>query len=107
MTDKENPKIDLMEAFREYARKEKEFIENSDPNKVFHRVVPDIKNKERGSIDFLYKKILVGGFIEKDTIYINKLISKYGKEEDIDSVITKITEIINKGDMKLVNQLNQ
>lgn len=106
MTDKENTKIDLMEAFREYAKKEKEFIENSDPNKVFHRVVPDIKNKDRGSIDFLYKHILVGGFIEKDTIYLNKLITKYGDEKDIDKVITKITAIINKGDMKLVNQLN-
>ena len=103
---KESNKIDLMEAFRDYARKEKEFINSSDPNKVYHRVVPDIKNKERGSIDFLYKKIIVGGFIEKDTIYINKLITKYGKEEDIDSVIEEITKIINKGDMKLVNQLN-
>ena len=29
----------------------------------------------------------------------------YGKEDDIDSALAKITEIVNKGDMKLVNQL--
>lgn len=102
---KEQTKVDLMEAFREYAKKEKEFIESSDPNKVYHRVLPNVKDKEKGSIDFLYKRILVGGLIDKDTIYLNKLISKYGKEEDIDKVIDKITKIILKGDMKLVNQL--
>lgn len=101
---KEN-KIDLLEAFKEYAKKEKEFIDSSDPDKVYHRVMPNIKDKERGTIDFLYKKILVGGFIEKDTIYLNKLITKYGKEDDVEQVIAKITEIVNKGDMKLVNQL--
>lgn len=105
MADKEKTKVDLMEAFREYARKEKDFIESSDPNKVYHRVLPDVKNKDRGSIDFLYKRILVGGLIDKDTIYLNKLISKYGKEEDIEKVIDKISKIILKGDMKLVNQL--
>ena len=98
-------KIDLVGAFKEYAQKEKEFIESSDPEKLYHRVLPNIKEKDRGTIDFLYKKIIVGGFIDKDTIYLNKLITKYGNEEDVDAVIDKITETINKGDMKLVNQL--
>ena len=98
-------KIDLIEAFKEYARKEKEFIENSDPDKVYHRVLPNVKDKDKGSIDFLYKRILVGGFIDKDTIYLNKLITKYGDEKDVDKVLDKISKIISKGDMKLVNQL--
>lgn len=102
---KEEKKIDLIEAFKEYARKEKEFIENSDPNKVYHRVLPNVKDKDKGSIDFLYKRILVGGFINKDTIYLNKLITKYGDEKDVDKVLEKISKIISKGDMKLVNQL--
>lgn len=105
MVDKEKIKIDLMEAFREYAKREKDFIEKSNPDKLYHRVIPNVKEKDKGSIDFLYKKILVGGFIDKDTVYLNKLITKYGKEEDIDKVINKITSIIEKGDMKLVNQL--
>lgn len=99
-------KINIMEAFRKYAQKEKEFIEKADPNKLYHRVLPDLKDKERGSIDFLYLKIKVGGFIEKDTIYLNKLkVNSGGKETDIDKVIAKIQEVVNKGDMKLVNQL--
>lgn len=102
---KEEKKIDLIEAFKEYARKEKEFIENSDPEKVYHRVLPNVKDKDKGSIDFLYKRILVGGFIDKDTIYLNKLITKYGDEKDVDKVLDKISKIISKGDMKLVNQL--
>lgn len=100
-------KLNLMEAFKKYAEKELEFVKNSDPNKIYHRVLPDLKDKTRGSIDFLYKKIKVGGFIEKDTIYLNKLkVFEGGDENDIDLVIKKIEEIVNKGDMKLVNQLN-
>ena len=102
---KETNKINLVEAFREYAKKEKEFIESSDPNKLYHRVLPNIKEKDKGSIDFLYKRILIGGFIDKDTIYLNKLITKYGNEDDVDKVVEKITEVVEKGDMKLVNQL--
>ena len=106
---KSNEKVnikDFKKMFAEYAKKELEFIENSDPEKLYHRVMPDIKNKNKGSIDFLYKKITVGGLIDGDTIYLNKLrVSKWGKEEDIDSVIAKIEETVNKGDMKLVNQL--
>lgn len=99
-------KISLKEMFEEYAKNELELIKNSDPEKLYHRVIPNLKEKDKGNIDFLYKKIIVGGMIDKDTIYLNKLkVSKWGKEEDIDSVIEKVTEIVEKGDMKLVNQL--
>lgn len=92
--------------FEEYAKNELELIKNSDPEKLYHRVIPNLKEKDKGNIDFLYKKIIVGGMIDKDTIYLNKLkVSKWGKEEDIDLVIAKIEEVVNKGDMKLVNQL--
>lgn len=102
---KEN-KTTLKEMFEEYARKELEFVEQSDPEKVYHRILPNLKEKDKASIDFLYKKIKVGGFIDKDTIYLNKLkVTKNGKDEDIPVVIAKIQEIIDKGDMKLVNQL--
>ncbi|MBO7714045.1 MAG: hypothetical protein J6S85_10775 [Methanobrevibacter sp.] len=106
---KEQPKISVKEMnqmFREYAKKELDFIESSDPNKMYHRVIPNVKDKEKGSIDFLYKKIIVGGMIDKDTIYLNKLkVSKFGKEDDIDDVINKITTEVEKGDMKIVNQI--
>ena len=99
-------KISLKEMFEEYAKNELELIKNSDPEKLYHRVIPNLKEKDKGNIDFLYKKIIVGGMIDKDTIYLNKLkVSKWGKEEDIDLVIAKIEEVVNKGDMKLVNQL--
>ena len=97
---------DFKKMFADYAKKELEFIESSDPDKLYHRVMPNLKDKNKGSIDFLYKKITVGGMIDGDTIYLNKLrVSKWGKEEDIESVIAKVEETVNKGDMKLVNQL--
>lgn len=103
---KEEAKVTLKEMFEEYARKEIEFVKQSDPNKLYHRVLPNLKDKDRASIDFLYKKIKVGGFVEKDTIYLNKLkVTEEGKEEDIPKVIAKIQEVVDKGDMKLINQL--
>ena len=103
---KEETKVTLREMFEEYARKEIEFVKQSDPNKLYHRILPNIKDKDRASIDFLYKKIKVGGFINKDTIYLTKLkVTEEGKEEDIPKVIAKIQEVVDKGDMKLINQL--
>lgn len=103
---KKDDKINLQDMFKEYAKRELELIENSDPDKLYHRVLPNVKEKDKGTIDFLYKKIVVGGMIDGDTIYLNKLrVSKWGKEEDIDLVLEKINEVANKGDMKIVNQL--
>lgn len=100
------PKVSLKEMFEEYAKKEIEFVKESDPNKLYHRILPNMRDKDRASIDFLYKKIKVGGFVEKDTIYLNKLkVTDDGKEDDIPLVLAKIQEVVNKGDMKLVNQL--
>ena len=99
-------KVNLKEMFREYAKQELEFIKNSDPEKVYHRVMPNFRDKNKGTIEFIHKHIIIGGMIDGDTIYLNKLkVTKYGKEDDIDSALAKITEIVNKGDMKLVNQL--
>ena len=103
---KETPKVTLKEMFEEYAKKEVETIKNSDPNKLYHRVLPDFKDKDRGQIEFLYKKIIVGGTIYKHDIILNKLkVSSDGKEEDIDSVIKKIVEVAEKGDMHIINEL--
>ena len=105
--DKKLTTKDMLEAFRDYAKKEMEFIENSDPDKIYHRVIPNVKDKNKGTIDFLYKYIVITGQIDKDTITLTKLrITKRGQESDVDSVITKIKEIVEKGDMKLVNNLN-
>lgn len=99
-------KVTLKEMFQEYAKQELEFIKNSDPEKVYHRVLPNFKDKNKGTIEFIYKYIIIGGMIDKDTIYLNKLrVTKFGKESDIDAVLQKIEEIVNKGDMKIVNQL--
>lgn len=103
---KEETKVTLKEMFEEYARKELEFVENADPEKLYHRIIPNIKDKTQASIDFLYRKIKLGGYVDKDTIYLNKLkVLKGGKEDDIDPAIAKIQEVVDKGDMKLVNQL--
>ena len=103
---KSNNKLDFKEAFREYARKEKEFVESADPEKVYHRVLPNIKEKDKGTIDFLYKRMIVGGSIYKETIILNKLkLTPGAKESDIPVVIAKIEELAKKGDMVIDNQL--
>lgn len=104
--EKQTEKIDFKEAFREFARREIEFIKNSDPDKVYTRVLPNLKDKDRGMIDFLYKKIVIGGTIYKDTITLNKIrVTKEGREEDIDEAIQKIMDLEKEGDMHIDNQI--
>lgn len=104
--NKPEQKVTLKEMFEEYAKKEIEFVKNSDPDKLYHRILPNMRDKEKASIDFLYKKIKIGGFVDKDTIYLNKLkVTDEGREEDITVVLDKIQEVADKGDMKIVNQL--
>ena len=103
---KETPKVTLKEMFEEFAKKEQELIKTADPNKLYHRVLPNLKDKDTGTIEFLYKKIIVGGAVHKHDIILNKLkVTKEGKEEDIDSVIAKIEEVANNGDMHIINEL--
>ena len=103
---KETPKVTLKEMFEEFAKKEQELIKTADPNKLYHRVLPNLKDKDSGTIEFLYKKIIVGGTVHKHDIILNKLkVTKEGKEEDIDSVIAKIEEVANNGDMHIINEL--
>ena len=103
---KETLKVTLIEMFEEYAKKEVETIKHSDPNNLYHILLKDFTDKDRGQIEFLYKKIIVGGTIYKHDIVLNKLkVSSEGKEEDIDSVIKKIVEVAEKGDMHIINEL--
>ena len=103
---KEEPKIDLKEAFREYARKELEFYQKAKKNKLYHRVLPNLKEKDKGSIDFYYNGIVIGGYIYKNTITLNKLkVTKFGKEEDIPKAVKVIESNLTKAEMVCDNQL--
>lgn len=100
-------KLNIMDAFRDYAKQELEFIASSEPGKLYHRVIPNIKEKNKGYIDFLYNKIVIGGYIDGNTIYLNKLrVAKGGQESDIDKAMAKVKETIEKGDMGLVDNIN-
>ena len=99
-------KIDFIGAFKEYARKELEFIKTADPNKIYHRVLPNFKDRERGTVDFLYKKIIVSGSIYKDIITLDRIkVTKEGDTKDIPEVIEKIKELEKSGDMHIKNEL--
>ena len=103
---KKDNKIDLKEAFQEYARKELEFYQSAKKDKLYQRVLPNLKDKNSGTIDFYYNGIVVGGYIYKDTITLNKLrVTKMGKEEDIPEAIKKVEEGIKTAEMVCDNQL--
>ena len=99
-------KLDLKEAFKEYAKKEMEFYESAEKDKLYHRVLPNLKEKDKGTIDFYYNGVVVGGYIYKDTITLNKLrITKYGTEEGVAEAVKKIEDSIKSVDMVCDNQL--
>ena len=99
-------KQDFREAFAEYAKKELEFYQSAEKDKVYTRVMPDFKDENKGYIDFYYNGIVVGGVIYKTTISLNKLrITKLGKEEDVEGAIKAVEDSIKKAEMVCDNQL--
>ena len=106
MTKQDKPKLDFKEAFAEYARKELEFYESAEKDKLYHRVIPNMKEKDKGSVDFYYNGVVIGGYLYKNTITLNKLrITKYGSEETVPEAIKKIEESLKSVDMACDNQL--
>ena len=106
MSNKQPEKIDLKKAFAEYAKKELEFYKTADRNKLYNRVLPNLKDKDMGTIEFFYNGIVVGGSIYKNTITLNKLrVTKVGKEEDIPEAVKVVEDKIKEVDMTCDNQL--
>ena len=106
MNKKKEDKLDLKEAFAEYARKELEFYESADKDKLYHRVIPNLKEKDKGSVDFYYNGVVIGGYIYKNTVTLNKLrITKFGTEEGVTPAIKKIEESLAAAEMTCDNQL--
>ena len=106
--EKKPEKLDLKEAFKEYAKKELEFYKTAKKDQVYQRVLPDLKDKNRGTIDFFWNGIIVGGYIDSkaNTIALNKLkVTKYGNEEDIDKAVETVEAKIKEAEMVCDNQL--
>ena len=101
-------KLDIKEAFKEYAKKELEFYQKAKKGKVYQRVLPNMKDKTKGMIDFFYNGIIVGGYIDTktNTIVLNKLkVTKFGKEEEVPTTINVIEGKIKETEMVCDNQL--
>ena len=107
MTNKPE-KLNLKQAFQEYAKKELEFYKSAKKDQVYQRVLPDLKDKNRGVIDFFWNGIIVGGYIDSksNTIALNKLkVTSFGNEEDVDEAIKTIEAKIKEAEMLCDNQL--
>jgi len=101
-------KIDLKQAFQEYAKKELEFYQSAKKDKLYNRVLPDLKDKTRGTIDFFWNGIVIGGYMDTktNTIVLNKLrVTKFGKEEDVEKAINTVVTKIKEVEMICDNQL--
>ena len=110
MDKNKDTKIDLKQAFQEYAKKEREFYQSAKKDQVYQRVLPDLKDKNRGIVDFFWNGIIVGGYIDSkaNTIALNKLkVTSFGNEEDVDEAIKTIEAKIKEAEMLCDNQLKQ
>ena len=106
--ENKSEKIDLKQAFQEFAKKELEFYQSAEKDKLYNRVLPDLKDKTRGTIDFFWNGIVVGGYMDTktNTIVLNKLrVTKVGKEEDVASAIKTVEDKIKEVEMVCDNQL--
>ena len=103
---KPNDKLDLKQAFQEYAKKEIEFYKSAKKNQLYNRVMPNLKEKDKGTIEFYYNGVIVGGYIYKDSITLNKLrITKMGTEDGVEEAVKVVLDKINEAGMSCDNQL--
>lgn len=99
-------KVTLKEMFEDYAKREKEFLDNSEPGKLYHRILPNIKDKKSAYVDFLYNRIIVGGVLHDNELILNKLkLCNNASEDDIEPALAEIEKVVSEGDLTLVNEL--
>ena len=103
---KKQDKIDIKEAFQEYARKEIEFYQSAKKDKLYNRILPNIKEKDTANVDFYYNGVVLGGYIHKNDVVLNKVrVTKFGTEEEIPRAIEAIEKALKDSEMVLDNQL--
>ena len=104
--NKEQTKIDIKEAFAEYARKEMEFYQTAEKDKLYNRILPNLKEKDKATVDFYYNGIILGGYIHKYDLVLNKLrVTKFGQEDEVPKAVEAIKKAIEGSKMVLDNQL--
>ena len=102
----EPDKLDLKQAFAEYAKKELEFYKSAKKNQLYNRVMPNLKEKDKGTIEFYYNGIIIGGYIYKDTITLIKLkITKMGTEDGVEEAVKIVEAKVAEAGMSCDNQL--
>ena len=103
---KEQAKISLKEAFEECARKEIKFYQSAEKDKLYNRILPNIKEKNTANVDFYYNGVILGGYIKDKDLVLNKVrVTKYGKEEEIPRAVDAIKKAIEGSEIVLDNQL--
>lgn len=103
---KKQEKIDIKEAFQEYARKEIEFYQSAKKDKLYNRILPNIKEKDTANVDFYWNGVVLGGYIHKNDVVLNKVrVTKFGTEEEIPRAIEAIEKALKDSEMVLDNQL--
>lgn len=108
MSNNQQDKIDLKQAFKAYAKREMEFYKSAERGKVYHRIIPNMQDNTKGKVDYFYNGIIVGGYIDtkSNTIVLNKLkVTKFGKEEEVPTAISVIESKIKETEMVCDNQL--
>lgn len=109
MTDKKVEPIKIKEMLEQFKREEKALLDSLEPNKLYHRILPDMtdEEKKRAKITFIYNKVFAfGSFDGKDTITIDRIhASAEAKKEDADAIADKIKKEVEKGDIKVSIEL--
>ena len=63
MTDKKVEPIKIKEILEQFKKEEQALLDSLEPNKLYHRILPDMtdKEKKRAKITFVYNRIFAFG----------------------------------------------
>lgn len=106
MSDKKVEPIKIKEMLEQFKKEQHALLETLEPNKLYHRILPDMtdKDKKRAKITFIYNRVYAfGTFDGKKTIVIDRISpSLTAKKEDADAIANIIKKEVEKGDIKVV-----
>ena len=110
MTDKKVEPIKIKEMLEQFKKEEKALLDSLEPNKLYHRILPDMtdKDKKRAKITFVYNRVFAfGTFDGKKTITIDRIHASAGaNEKDQEAIVNKIKEgVKGKSDLQVSFEL--
>lgn len=87
--------MDLIESFKNFAKKEIDFYDKAKNDTLYQRIIPNFKNKDNLSIEYYYNGIILSGLYIKESNSIKLRFKKFTKYANSSNVLNEIKSVMD------------